>query len=500
MDLRGYLRLLRRRWKIVAAAVCFGLVGGIGLILVSPTTYQAEARVFVSLRESASDSAGAYQGNLFSQDRVKSYAEILTLPAVTTPVIQQTKVRLTPEQLGKRITATVPTGTVVLRIAVSDRSAVRSRDLTNAVATQFGKVVTQLETPPGSRTSPVTVSVVKPAITPTSRTSPRPVLDLGLGLFLGLVLGVALAVVRDLLDTTVKSAEDLRVATGAPALAEIGYDPKTPEDPLATDDPTPRRTEAYRTLRTNLRFVDVDRPPGAVVVTSAEANVGKSTTAANLALALAEAGVRVVLLEGDLRRPRIADYLGIEGAVGLTDVLVGRAALDDVLQQWGSSTLSVLPSGPIPPNPSELVGSAQMHRLLVELRTRAELVLIDAPPLLPVTDAAVLAQASDGAVLVARHGHTTREHAARSLRALQAVNARLLGTVLTMVPSRRGDAGYASGYYYQSDAGDGTSLLELPEPAGPAAPGGAARRAQAGAVTAEVDGTVPTPAGSGRRR
>ena len=462
MDLRGYLRLLRRRWRIVAAAVSFGLVAGITLILLSPTTYQAEARVFVSLRESAGNSSGAYQGNLFSQDRVKSYAEILTLPAVTAPVIAQTRVAMTPEELGRRITATVPAGTVVLRIAVSDPSAVRSRDLTNAVAAQFGRVVTQLETPPGSRTSPVSVSVVKPAVTPASRTSPRPGLDIALGLFFGLVVGVALAVVRDLLDTTVKSAEDLAAATGAPGLGEIVYDARTPQDPLATGDPAPQRTEAYRTLRTNLRFVDVDSPPRAVVVTSAEANVGKSTTAANLALALAEAGVRVILLEGDLRRPRIADYLGIEGAVGLTDVLVGRARLDDVLQQWGDTTLSVLPSGPIPPNPSELVGSGQMHRLLVELRSRAELVLVDAPPLLPVTDAAVLAQASDGAVLVARHGHTTREYAAKSVRALEAVNARLLGTVLTLVPARRGVGDYSTGYYYRTDAG--TDLLTDPGP------------------------------------
>jgi polysaccharide biosynthesis transport protein len=494
MDLRGYVRLLSRRWRIVAAATCFGLALGIGLILLSPTTYQAEARVFVSLRGAASDSSGAYQGNLFSQDRVKSYAEVLTLPAVTGPVIAQTKIDLTPEELGKRISATVPTGTVVLRIAVSDPSAVRSRDLTNAVASQFGKVVTMLETPSGSRTSPVVVSVVKPATLPADRTSPRPVLDLTIGLFLGLAAGIGIAVVRDRLDTTLKSGEDLRAASQAPALTEIGYDPLTPDDPLATGAPNPRRTEAYRTLRTNLRFIDVDRPPRVVVVTSAEANVGKSTTAANLALALAEADVRVVLLEGDLRRPRIADYLGIEGAAGLTDVLVGRTRLDDVLQQWDTSTLSVLPSGQIPPNPSELVGSAQMHHLLEELRTRADLVLIDAPPLLPVTDAAVLAQASDGVVLVARYGHTTRDDVTRSLRALDAVSGRLLGTVLTMVPSRRGQ----KDYYYRTGEEPGVPLLDdlAPEPT-PRSAGSSSASASASASAASEQ---EVPATSGRRR
>jgi non-specific protein-tyrosine kinase len=163
----------------------------------------------------------------------------------------------------------------------------------------------------------------------------------------------------------------------------------------------------------------------------------------------------VVLLEGDLRRPRIADYMGLEGSVGLTDVLVGRSHLDQVLQPWGDVPLSVLPSGQIPPNPSELLGSAQMGTLLAELRSRADLVLVDAPPLLPVTDAAVLASACDGAVLVVRYGRATREQVGRSLAALRNVDARLLGTVLSMVPSRtRGRSAYQNGYYYDSSVND----------------------------------------------
>ncbi len=151
------------------------------------------------------------------------------------------------------------------------------------------------------------------------------------------------------------------------------------------------------------------------------------------------AGQRVILVEADLRRPKVASYLGIEGAVGLTNVLVGQVALDDVLQPWGDGRLAVLPSGTIPPNPSELLGSNPMSDLVAELRRRFDLVVIDTPPLLPVTDAAVASRHADGAVVVVRYGKTSRHHLTSALRSLEAVNARLLGTVLAMTPvtSRR---------------------------------------------------------------
>jgi len=201
-------------------------------------------------------------------------------------------------------------------------------------------------------------------------------------------------------------------------------------------------------------------------LTSSVAGEGKSTTACNLALTLASAGTRVILVEGDLRRPRVADYMGLEGAVGLTDVLIGRAALDDVLQPWGSSPLSVLTSGALPPNPSEMLSSAQMGELIASLRTRADMVLIDSPPLLPVTDAAVLTRECDGALLVVRQGRTTREQLTRSLEALRSVGARLLGTVLNMAATG-GAHGYGYGYYagYYASRSDRPRLASVEPPA-----------------------------------
>jgi non-specific protein-tyrosine kinase len=432
------------------AAVLVGVGLALTASLGTPARYRAQAEVFVTLREGTANNSNAYQGNLFSQDRVKSYAQIVDSPVVTGPVVRTLGLSLTPAQLGGRISASVPTGTVLIDIAVIDTSPTQARDLTDAVAAQFGRVVSGLEAVGPGQASPVSVTVVRPATLPTRPVAPRPKLNLALGLLGGLTIGAALAVLREVLDTSVKTSEDLSTLTGSAALGEIDFDAETPTRPLVPQhDQRSKRLEAFRVLRTNLRYLDVDNPPKVVVFTSSVVAEGKSTTVCNLGITLAAAGVRVVLLEGDLRRPRIADYMGLEGSVGLTDVLVGRNHLDQVLQPWGDVPLSVLPSGQIPPNPSELLGSTQMATLLAELRSRADLVLVDAPPLLPVTDAAVLASACDGAVLVVRHGRTTREQVGRSLAALRNVDARLLGTVLSMVPGRgRGRYGYQYGYYY----------------------------------------------------
>ncbi|MDB5819126.1 MAG: putative polysaccharide biosynthesis protein, partial [Rhizobacter sp.] len=180
---------------------------------------------------------------------------------------------------------------------------------------------------------------------------------------------------------------------------------------------------------------------------------GKSTTTCNLAIALSQAGLRVILVEADLRRPRLATYMGLEGAVGLTNVLIGSAKLEDVLQPWGSNALEVLPSGPTPPNPSELLGSQQMQELIAQLEGRADLVLLDAPPLLPVTDAAVLSSLTSGALMIIRAGSTTRDQAKSALAILRGVDTAVYGVVLNMVPTK-GPGAYRYGYYgygYETD-------------------------------------------------
>jgi succinoglycan biosynthesis transport protein ExoP len=447
VDLQDLPHVFRRRWRLVTLALlaCLGLAG---LLTVSSTKiYQATTQVFVSLRGGTSMPGAAYQDTLFSQQRVKSYVKIANSPAVTQPVVDRLRVRLSARQLAGRITASAPADTVLINISVRDPDSAQARDLANAVAGQFSVVVADLEAPGTGQPSPVTVTVVRPAEQPGGPVSPRPALNLGLGLVVGLALGIGLAVLREALDTSVKTSADLQELTGGFPLGLIGFDPTATRSPLVSQvDTRSIRLEAFRTLRTNLRFVDVDRPARVVVLTSSVAGEGKSTTACNLAVTLACAGARVILVEGDLRRPQVAEYMGLEGAAGLTDVLIGRSHVEDVLQPWGTLPLTVLTSGPLPPNPAEMLGSTQMADLIASLRARAEMVIIDAPPLLPVTDAAVLARECDGALLIVRQGRTTREQVERSLETMRGVGARVLGTVLNMVPVG-GPHGYGYEYY-----------------------------------------------------
>jgi capsular exopolysaccharide synthesis family protein len=189
-------------------------------------------------------------------------------------------------------------------------------------------------------------------------------------------------------------------------------------------------------LRTNLQYVKVDQPPRAVTVTSSVAAEGKSFTACNLALALADAGKRVILVDADLRRPQACAHLGLPASRGLTTVLAGEASLEEVMVATKNRMLSAIPSGPIPPNPSELLGTARMIALLEQLKELADMVVIDSPPLLPVADAAILAHISDGTILVALHGKVRRDQVSRSVEQLDAVGARLLGSVLNRAPGR----------------------------------------------------------------
>jgi capsular exopolysaccharide synthesis family protein len=177
---------------------------------------------------------------------------------------------------------------------------------------------------------------------------------------------------------------------------------------------------------------------------------GKTTTVAHLAQTLAAAGKRVCIVEGDLRRPRLMSYIGLEGGAGLTNVLIGEAELDDMLQPYGDTSLTLLGSGPIPPNPAELLGSEPMQALINELTERFDIVMVDAPPLLPVTDAAVLSRVTDGAVIVVGVGIVKREHLTRTLQRLEQAQGHLLGLILNQLPTRGADAyygGYYGGYY-----------------------------------------------------
>ncbi|MGD8626700.1 MAG: CpsD/CapB family tyrosine-protein kinase [Anaerolineae bacterium] len=214
-------------------------------------------------------------------------------------------------------------------------------------------------------------------------------------------------------------------------------------DLIAVSDPRSPISEAYRTLRTNLDFASLDQALKTIAVTSAGVGEGKSTTLANLAVVSAQAGRRVVLVDADLRRPTLHQLFGLDNEAGLTTMVMDEAALaEPPLQATSIEGLSLLTSGPLPPNPAELMGSRRMAEVIAALAGEADQVFFDTPPVVAVTDAAVLATKVDGVLLVISAGKTRREYARTAVQRLEQINARLVGTVLTNVQAGGGFSGY----------------------------------------------------------
>src|SRR5215203_3911507 len=305
----------------------------------------------------------------------------------------------------------------------------------------------------------VRVTPVASAQIPDEASSPHVFRNLALGLALGLFLGFGLAVLRHVLDTKVKSAEDVRRLTEIPILGVVPVDLEVPRHPvILRSEPHSASSESVRRLRTNLQFVDVVDRAKSVVISSSIGDEGKSTIAINLAVAFADTGARVILVDSDLRRPSIAQYLGIEGNVGLTTVLIGRADVQDVVQPFGPGTLDVLPTGQIPPNPSELLGSPAMAGLLDRLTATYDMVLLDSPPLLPVTDAAVLSKLAGGVLLVVGADRLHRAQLQETLVSLETAGADLFGIVLNKT-NRKDQATYTYGGSYAPRLDDGSTAF-----------------------------------------
>lgn len=466
MTLRDYVALLRDRWLLIVLGLALGLgAGGAHAFLATPI-YSTATTFFISTPEMGKDASQAYQGSLLSEQKIKSYTQLAT----DLRIREQAAADLGSEISPTAITASARPGTVLLTINVTDPIPWRAQAIAIIVAEKFTALVAEVEKPTGKGAAPVSARVVQPAPMPKTPISPVPARDLELGGLLGLLLGVAMAMGRHSLDRTVKTSEALADLASAPVLGITGYDKAIRTKPLVVhDDPQAPLAEAFRQLRTNLQYVDLDNAQKLIVVTSSLAEEGKTTTTCNLAIALAQGGKRVLLVEADLRRPRAGEYLGLENAAGLTSVLTRQIDLDSAIQPWGDGILDFLGSGPLPPNPSELLASSQMSALLGELADRYDVVLFDAAPTLPVADAAVLAAQCHGVLFVARHGKVTADQATAAAETLHRVSATVVGAVLTMAPRSKRRGGYA--YQYGYSVSPGKAALPAPSGAVPALAG-----------------------------
>ncbi|QAV70457.1 polysaccharide biosynthesis tyrosine autokinase [Salinibacterium sp. UTAS2018] len=459
MELRDYIRILRKSWLLIVVLMLVGVASSATFSILQTPKYSASSKVFVSTASDGGSVSDLQQGNSFTVQRVKTYSQLAITPIVLQPVIDSLNLDTEVDALAANVSVSAVLDSAVLEVSVVDADPANAAEIANGIAESLTTVVQLIETPETEgAVSPVKLTTVQIAEAPSAPVSPRVPLNIALGFLVGLALGVGIAVLREVLDTRVRNERDLELISDAPIIGGIAYDPKAAERPLIVQsDPRSPRAESFRTLRTNLSFIDFGERDRAFVITSSVASEGKSTTAANLAISLSDSGVRVLLVDADLRRPKVGEYMGLEGAVGLTDVLIGKADLKDVMQPWGRNKLFVLPAGRIPPNPSELLGSIAMAKLIEVFNREFDYVIFDAPPLLPVTDAAILAKRVGGAILVIAAGKTHKGQVQGAVAALANVDAPISGLVLTMLPTKGPDAygyghyGHSYGYGYEID-------------------------------------------------
>jgi len=438
VTLAQFLSTLRKRWLYLIVPPVL-IVLGVGVwSSLTPPLYTARASAYFSLRTGQTASE-LNQGATYTQQQISSYALLASKPVVLDAVIAELGLQTSARELAQSVTARASVESVIVDVSASAASADSSARLANAVVQQLGQVVQSLSPRVGGQPS-VKVTPVAVATPPEFQSSPNTRLNVLVAGLAGLLVGTLAALAREQLDNKIRV--DGKPPAGLSLLGTVESDRQPRRQPLHTPGLAASRRqqgvhEAFRRIRTNLRFLDVEFPVNVVVVTSSAVGEGKSTVALNLADALAEDGRRVVLVDADLRRPMIARYLGVDGDVGLVDVLTGKSELEDALQKWSRKDQFVLPAGPLPPNAAELLGSSAMAKLMVELREQFDMVIIDSPPLLPVTDASVLARHADGALVVVRHARTTRHQLDAAIDSLRAVQARILGTVINRVPGPR---------------------------------------------------------------
>ncbi|MBP1232536.1 capsular exopolysaccharide synthesis family protein [Arthrobacter sp. PvP102] len=487
LDLADYLRVVRVYWKAIVAFTLLATLTAFGWTVLQPKIYSSDSSGIVVTPGSDNVSL-SLAGDSLAKAKVKNYESVAKSRLVADRVIASLELKTTADALLGTISVKVPLDTAEIRVTAQSPDPATAQRVADAWVNGLAAQVEAIETAtpgtatPDAGTSPdaatapaATASAVRilplgKAVLPTSPVSPNVKLTLALGALIGLALGVAYALVRRHLDRRIRNATEIERLFDVPVIGTLPVDHRLDEKSTILDagaaaqlhDAGGAMAEALRELRTNLSFLDVDQPPRIIVVTSSMQAEGKSTVTANLAVTMAAAGENVVVVDGDLRRPTLVDVFNLVPGAGVTDVLTGTAELEDVLQPWGAlPNLSVLGSGRIPPNPSELLGSKAMKNMLNALAENA-IVLIDAPPLLPVTDAAVLSRVADGAIVVIRTGRTTQEQLGQSLGNLEKVKGRILGAVLNYVPTKGTDA-----YSYYGTYTSAPETQDLPELAQP---------------------------------
>lgn len=442
MSLRDFLVVLRARWKVIVASTLLVLAAAAGVLWTTTPIYTASASFYLAAKDNSNspENKGTY---VVTTSDLSTYVAVLGSPKVMDPLRKRLGL---PPGTPIDVSASVSSTSSILTITARSTDPDLAAEIANATGPQLADVADQFSVLLKAAGQTVVATTVSPASVPGSPTSPHLMRGMLLGLLAGLCLGTGLAFVRHTLDTKVRTDADVKTLSTSPILGRLPIERATARGVAVEQAPHSAYAEAVRRLRTNLQFVDVTTGTHSFVVTSAMPSEGKTTVAVNLARAMTQAGGRVLLVDADLRNPSVHLLMGLEGSVGLTTVLLGKADVDEVVQQWGESDLYVLAAGQVPPNPSELLGSDAMHALFSKLSQEFDFILVDSPPLVPVIDAVIVDKLTGGMLMVVAADRTKKRDLTSALKSLETVGTQVSGFAWNFVATSKADSS-RYGYY-----------------------------------------------------
>ncbi len=442
---------LRKFWALV---IGFAIIGGAVGYLVSstvPPQFQSRASLYFALNQGTSG-ADLNQGSAYTQNQMLSFARLATSSRVLDLVIDDLDLTTTPRDLARSITITIPQDTVILDVVATSGDPERAAAVANSVAAQLARVVLDVGAESVEGAATISASVIDDAVAPTVQTTPNKTRDALLAAAIGLMLGVLAAFVATIADTRVRNEAAVARVTDLPVLGVVTRAKRgvgaglvvarEPHDPVAED---------MRRIQSALAFTALDSTSRRLLITSSSPAEGKSTFSSNLALTLADAGERTLVVDADLRRPRVGELFGLDGSVGLTTALVGEVDLADAIVPWRESGPDVLTSGALPPNPATVVTSQAFRSLLDSASQRYDAVIIDSPPVLTVADSNLLAPLADGVVIVVDSTKTRRPQLANTIRSIESAGGRIIGIVLNKARASK----HRNTYYADPPAGEG---------------------------------------------
>ncbi len=412
MELKAYLAILwRRKWMIIVVACLTGTVANIGTLIMTPR-YVASTTLRVATGTSGSVDRVGWDEIQYADRLMNTYSKIATSDFMLAQLTQQLGLGQPPE-----IEVEILPNTELMQIIVEDRDPIVAAKAANTLAGILTAQATETN-----------VSVAEPAVVPQAPSKPYKELNIALGILVGLAGGIGLAFLFENLDTTLYTTQQIEEVTELSTLGKIPMRRK--QRHITVFNSNSVQEEAFRRLRTNLFALGDGASLHTLLVTSAEPGEGKSTVVANLASTIAKARQNVIVVDGDLRRPSLHKVFDLPNKVGLSNILKQEASLDVAVQDSKIRGVKVLTSGPLPSNPAELLGSPEMFALIRYLAQQFDLVLLDTPPLLTVADAAVLAPAVDGVMLVVARAQARREAVQAAHQQLAKVKARSVGLVV----------------------------------------------------------------------